>query len=77
MDKLNTLLTSATPFIAAVTALLVVILNWRVHRIQKQTDGMSKALQEQAEERGRRDESDAAKEGNTVVGTPPTSTHTV
>lgn len=70
MDTIANILKEATPFLGAITAMLVVIHGFQLRRVEKQTNGMSRTIQMLAQEKGRQEEHSAASKGETTVGTP-------
>ena len=70
MQTLINFLNAASPFIIAVTGLLVVLQHFQVKKIQSQTNGLTKIISDFSQEKGRMEEHTAAKQGKTTVGTP-------
>lgn len=70
MDTISSVLREATPFLMALTALLVAMQGFQIHHVKKQTNGLMKSTQDMAQEKGRAEESTAASHGQTTVGTP-------
>lgn len=67
MDKIIAFLNAVTPFLVAVTALLVFFQGLKIHKIQKQTNGMQGAMMKLAKREGAQEESAAQSKGQTTV----------
>lgn len=68
MDKITALLTAATPFIVAFTALVVTIQHFKVAKLEKHTNGMQAEMMKLAKEKGAQEEKTAQSKGETTVG---------
>lgn len=70
MQPLIDLLNAASPFIIAVTGLMVVLQHFQVKKIERHTNGLTKTIANLSQEKGRMEEAKAAETGETTVGTP-------